>query len=134
MGRKILAVIVGWIVAAVVIMIGQMLMATKWSPTTTNIQNDPAAMRAYVEGLPSEAFIVLIVVYAIASFAGGFIVTKMGRRFSQGMNLALIIATLLFIGGILNFFVFVPYHPLWVSLISLAVYFPFTLLGYKAAS
>jgi hypothetical protein len=133
MGRKILAVIVGWIVAATVIMIGQMLMATMWSPTSTNIQNDPAAMRAYIEGLPTQAFIVLIVVYVIASFAGGFIVTKMGRRFSSGMTLALIIGTLLFAGGLLNFFVMVPYQPLWVALLSLAVFYPFTLLGYKVA-
>jgi hypothetical protein len=133
MGRKILAVVVGWIVAAVVIMIGQMLMATMWSPASTNIQNDPAALKAYVEGLPTQAFVVLIIVYAVASFAGGFIVTKMGRRFSQGMTLALIIATLLFVGGLLNFFVMVPYHPLWVSLLSLAVYYPFTILGHTFA-
>ena len=133
MGRKILAVIVGWIVAAAVIMIGQMLMATMWSPTTTNIQNDPAAMRAYIEALPTEAFVVLIIVYAVASFAGGFIVTKMGRRFSSGMTLPLIIGTLLFVGGLLNFFVMVPYGPLWVALVSLAVFYPFTLLGYKLA-
>lgn len=133
MGRKILAVIVGWIVAAAVIMIGQMLMATMWSPTITDIRNDPAAMQAYVQGLPTEAFIVLVIVYAVASFAGGFIVTKMGRRFSQGMTLALIIGTLLFIGGLLNFFVMVPFHPLWVTLLSLAVFYPFTLLGHKVA-
>lgn len=134
MGRKILAVIVGWIVAAVVIMIGQMLMATMWSPAGTAIRNSPDEMRAYVEGLPPQAFIVLIVVYALASFAGGFIVTKMGRRFSPGMTLALIIGSLLFLGGLLNFFVMVPYQPLWVAVASLAVFYPFTLLGYKVAA
>lgn len=133
MGRKILAVIVGWIVAAAVIMIGQMLLAIMWSPVTTDIRNDPEAMRAYIEGLPSEAFVVLILIYAVASFAGGFIVTKIGRQVSEGMTLALIIGTLLFVGGLLNFFVMVPYHPIWVSLISLAVYYPLSLLGYRFA-
>ncbi len=133
MGRKILAVIVGWIVAAAIMMIGQMLMATMWSPPPTAVRGDPEILRAYMQELPTEAFIALIVIYAVASFGGGFIVTKMGRRLSSGNSLPLILATLLFIGGILNFFVMIPYHPLWVSILGLAVFYPFTMLGYRFA-
>lgn len=133
MGRKILAVIVGWIVAAAVMMIGQMLMATMWSPPPTAVGGDDTLLRNYMKELPTEAFIALLLIYALAAFGGGFIVTKMGRRFSSGMTLPLIVATLLFIGGILNFFVMVPYHPLWVSLLGLAIFYPFTLLGHKIA-
>jgi hypothetical protein len=133
MGRKILAVIVGWIVAMTIITIGQMLMATMWSPPPTAVRSDPEILRAYMQELPTEAFIALLVIYAIASFGGGFIVTKMGRRVSSGTSLPFIIATLLFLGGILNFFYMVPYHPLWVSILGLAIFYPFTLLGYKFA-
>ncbi len=133
MGRKVLAVIVGWIVAAAVMMIGQMLMATMWSPPPTAIRSDDEILRAYMMELPTQAFVALLFIYALAAFAGGFIVTKMGRRFSSGMTLPLVLATLLFIGGILNFFVMVPYHPLWVSIIGLAIFYPFTVLGYRVA-
>ena len=131
MGRKILALVVGWVVAAAIMTIGQMLMATMWSPPPTAIRGDDELLRVYMAELPTRAFVALLIIYAVASFGGGFIVTKMGRRFSNGMTLALVLATLLFIGGILNFFVMVPYHPLWVSLIGLAIFYPFTILGYK---
>lgn len=133
MGRKILAVIVAWIVAGAIILLGQMFMGSVWVAPTPTIREDPAAMRAYVEGLPTEAFIVLAVIYAIASFAGGFVVTKMGRRWSPGMTLPLIIGILLTGGGILNFFFVVPYHPVWVTALCLAIYIPLTLLGHKVA-
>lgn len=133
MGRKILAVIVGWIVAATIMLIGQMLMATMWSPPPTAVRSDNDILRAYMAELPTQAFVALLVIYALASFGGGFIVTKMGRRFSSGMTLPIVVATLLFIGGIINFFVTIPYHPLWVSIVGLAIFFPFTLLGYKFA-
>jgi len=133
MGRKVLAVIVGWIVAAAVMMIGQMLMATMWSPPPYAVRGDAEVLKNYVAELPTEAFVALIVIYAVASFAGGFIATKMGRRVSEGMTLTLVVATLLFIGGIFNFFVALPYHPWWVTLASLAVYYPAALLGYRLA-
>ena len=133
MGRKILALVVGWIVAAAIMMIGQMLMATMWSPPPTAIRGDDELLKAYMMELPTQAFVSLLLIYALAAFGGGFIVTKMGRRFSTGMTLAIILATLLFIGGLLNFFVMVPYHPLWVSILGLAIFYPFTVLGYKVA-
>lgn len=133
MGRKILAVIVAWIVAGGIILIGQMFMASIWPAPSPTVREDPAAMRAYIEGLPTQAFITLAAVYAVASFAGGFIATKMGRRFSGGPTLALIIGVLLTLGGLLNFFVVVPYHPVWVTIVCLLIYIPFALVGYAAA-
>lgn len=133
MGRKILAVIVAWITAGAIILIGQMFMGSVWAPPTPTIREDPAAMRAYVEGLPTAAFVVLAIIYAIASFAGGFVVTKMGRRWSPGLTLPLIIGILLTIGGILYFFWAVPYHPIWVTILCLLIYIPVTLLGHKVA-
>lgn len=133
MGRKILAVVVAWIAAGAIILIGQMFMGSIWAPPTQTIREDPATMRAYVEGLPTQAFVVLAIIYAVASFAGGFIVTKMGRRVSPGITLPLIIGILLLIGGFLNFFVVVPYHPTWVTVLCLLIYVPITLLGHKFA-
>ncbi|HVF46054.1 MAG TPA: hypothetical protein VNA17_00660 [Pyrinomonadaceae bacterium] len=133
MGRKILAVIVGWITAGAIILIGQMFMGSIWAPPTPTVRDEAATMQAYFQALPTAAFITLAVIYVIASFAGGFVATKMGRRFSSGPTLALIIGVLLTLGGILNFFVVLPYHPVWVAILCLLIYIPFALLGYLAA-
>ena len=133
MGRKILAVIVAWIVAAAIMLVGQMGMASFWPAPSPTVRENAAAMQAYIENLPTEAFVTLAIIYAVASFAGGFIATKMGRRFSSGPTLALIVGVLLTLGGFYNFFVALPYHPGWVTLVCLLIYIPFALLGYKLA-
>jgi len=129
----ILAVVVAWIAATGIIMVCQMFMGSVWAPPTQTVRSDPESMRAYIQALPTQAFVVLALIYAVASFAGGFIVTKMGRRWSPGITLSLIIGFLLLIGGVLNFFVVLPYHPTWVTALCLAIYLPFTLLGHKVA-
>lgn len=133
MGRMVLAVVVALVVAGGIMLIGQMFMGSVWTPPTPAMREDPIAMRAYFQRQPTEAFVVLAIIYAIASFAGGFVVTKMGRRWSPGMTLPIIIGSLLLFGGILNFFVVLPYHPVWVTAVCLIIYLPFTLLGHKFA-
>ena len=133
MGRKILAVFVGWVVAAAVMLLGQMLMATLWSPPPTAVWGDEAMLREYIDALPTAAFIALAAIYAVAAFAGGFIVTKMARRVSPGPTLPIVLATILFVGGLFNFFVALPYHPVWVTLLCLALYYPLALLGHRFA-
>jgi MFS family permease len=134
MGRKVLAVLVAWIVAMGVMMIGQMVL-TMFVPTaiTPGKNVDSETLRHYIEAMPAQAFVALAAVYALASFAAGFVVTKIGRRFSRGMTLALVIGIILEIGGFLNFFVFFPVHPLWATVLCLLVYIPFALLGYRFA-
>ncbi len=133
MGRKILAVIVAWITAGAIILIGQMFMGSVWAPPTPTIREDPAAMRAYVQSLPTAAFVTLTIIYFIASFAGGFVVTKMGRRWSPGITLPLVIGILLILSGILNFVFALPYPPVLVMVLCLAICIPVTLLGHKVA-
>jgi hypothetical protein len=133
MGRKILAVITGLITAVAVIMIGEMMMSM-WgfiAPGKNPVATSDEAQ--HFATIPTSGYVFLALIYAVASFAGGFVVWKMSRRWSSGPTLALVVAGVLFLSGILNFFVLVPYHPLWVSLLCLAIYFPFTLLGYKIA-
>ena len=130
MGRKILAVVVALIAAIATISIGQMLMGLVWKPPA-DFMTDQAVQKAFVAGLPTEAFISLAVVYALGSFAGGFIVTKIARQVSSGITLPLIIGVLLTIAGALNF-VSIP-HPTWVAILCLLVYIPSALLGHRLA-
>ncbi len=133
MGRKILAVIVAMIVAFAVIMIVQMLNALIVPPPTAGVMSDPELTREFIASLPTIAFIVIIVGYALGSFAGGFIVTKMSRRESPGIILPILVALVLEIGAILNFFVLLPGQPMWFVVIGLLVFIPFSLLGHRFA-
>lgn len=133
MGRKILAVVTAWIAAGVIILIGQMFMASFWPAPTPAVRESAELMQAYIETLPTAAFITLAAIYAVASFTGGFVATKMGRRWSEGPTLALIVGALLEIGAFINFFVVLPYHPMWVTVLCLLIYVPFALIGYKVA-
>ncbi|MFN0279041.1 MAG: hypothetical protein ACKVRN_10625 [Pyrinomonadaceae bacterium] len=133
MGRKILAVVVAMIAAGGVIMIVQMLNSIVVPPPTSDITGDPAKFREFMANLPTMAFVIVLISYILGSFTGGFIATKMGRRWSSGPTLALIVGVILTIGGILNFFVALPGQPMWFVAASMVSYIPFSLLGYRFA-
>lgn len=134
MGRKILALVVALIVAFAVIMIVQMLNALVVLPPSPEVMRDPARLTDYMANLPTTAYVVVLVGYFLGAFSGGYIVTKMSRRESPGMALALIVGLILTIGGILNFFVLLPGQPTWFTVAAMLIYIPVALLGHKSAT
>jgi hypothetical protein len=133
MGRKVLAVVVAMVGAVGVILIVQMLNSFLTMPPSSEIMNDPARLRAYLEGLPLTAYIIVLIAYFLGSLTGGYLVRNMSRRESPGPGLAVLIGVLLTVGGLLNFFVMFPGQPLWFTGLSLLVFIPVSLLGYKVA-
>ena len=133
MGRKILAIIVALIVAFAVMMIVEMLNALVVSRPSSDIMNDPAKLRDFMTGLPTITYAVVLFGYALGSFAGGFIVTKMSRRESPGVTLPIIIGAILEIVAILNFFVLLPGQPMWFVASGLVIFVPLSLLGHRFA-
>ncbi len=133
MGRKVLAVVVAMVGAVGVILIVQMLNSFLTMPPSSEIMNDPARLRAYLEGLPLTAYIIVLIAYFLGSLTGGFLVRNMSRRESPGPGLAILVGVLLTVGGLLNFFVMFPGQPLWFTALSLLVFIPVSLLGYKFA-
>ena len=90
-------------------------------------------LQQVINGLSLGAVYALIAVgYALAAFAGGFISTKMGRRWSSGMSLALVVGLFLTVGSLLMSLVW-P-QPMWFVLISLVIFIPISLFGYRLAS
>ena len=134
MGRKILAVIVALIAATAIIMASQMI-ATAAAPTyPKNFEYMSAdERRAYISSLPTMVFAIVLVGYIVAAFVGGFVAQKMGRRWSSGPTLSLIVGIFLLLGGIANFFFMVPGQPIWFAAASLISYIPMALLGYRFA-
>ena len=111
MGRKILAVVVGFIVATAIFMIFEMGNSMVMAPPSAEVMADRAKLAEYMANGPAKAYIIVLIGYIVGSFAGGFVVTKMGRRWSPGATLALIVGILLTICGLLNFFVMLPGQP-----------------------
>lgn len=132
MGRKILAVIVAMIVAVGIISLVQMGNSMVVMPPSQDVMNDPAKLRDYMTNLPLTAYIVVIIGYVIASFAGGFIVTKMARQVSSGLTMPLIVGGLLTVAMILNL-VMLPGQPLWFAVLCLLCFIPLSLLGHRFA-
>jgi len=133
MGRKILAVIVALIAAMAIMMIIQMVNTLVVQQPGADIYADPEKLRLFVSGLPNTAFVLVLVSYVLASFAGGFIVTKMARQVSSGPGLSILIGAILSLGGVLNFFVMLPGQPVWFIILSLVCYVPLALLGHRMA-
>jgi hypothetical protein len=91
--------------------------------------NNPEAIKQLIAHMPAGAFGMLLAGYAIASFAGGVTATLVSGRAYR--NPALVTGVVVMIGGILN--MMEAPHPTWFTIINLAEYVPFALLGYYVA-
>ena len=129
MVRKILAVIAGLITFYVVVSGVQMLNGIIFGAPPPETMTDPAAMSAYVAGLPTAAFIVLLLGYVLGSFVAGFVMRKISHW--DSLVLPLIVGVLGTVGWIANL-AMVP-HPIWVAVVGFFCYIPFAILGHRAA-
>ncbi len=132
MGRKILAVVVAMITALAIMMIVEMCNSLVIMPPSDAVMKDPAALRAYMANGPVLAYVIVLIGYTVASFAGGFVVTKMSRRESPGLILPIIVGSLLEVASILNF-VMLPGQPIWFLIAGLLIFLPLSLLGHRFA-
>ena len=132
MGRKILALVVAMIVAFAVIVIVGMIDAVQLARPSAEVMKDPAKVAEYMANGPASAYIGILIGYIIASFVGGFIVTKMSRQVSKGTALPIIVGVLLMIVGILNFMM-LPGQPVWFMAAALLTFIPLSLVGHRFA-
>lgn len=132
MGRKILAVIVAWIAATATMMIIEMGNSTMFASPSEAVMKDPAALRAYMASGPVAAYVVVLVGYCIASFVGGFIVTKIARRETTGVTLPIIVGVLLELAMVANILL-LPGQPVWFMILGLLTFVPMSLLGHRFA-
>lgn len=133
MGRKILALVVALITAIGVILITEMI-STMAAPNYPGNARHMTAdeMKAYIATLPPMAFAIMLIGHILAAFAGGFVATKMGRRWSQGSTLAIIVGVLLTLAAIANFLM-LPGQPGWFVVALLVCNIPSALIGYRLA-
>ncbi len=132
MGRKILAVIVAFIVATAIMMIVEMLNSMQYAPPAAEVMKDPAKLAEYMANGPARVYIVVLIGYVLASFAGGFIVTKMSRQVSTGMTMPIILGALLELAMVANILM-LPGQPMWFVVAGLLIFIPLSLLGHRFA-
>ena len=133
MGRRILAVIVAFIVANAIFLIVTMI-ATIFAPfAPKNLEYMTLQERAsYFGSMPMGAYLTEIFGYILGSIAAGWIVSRISKdRYS--IVLPLIVDFLLTLGALIAMFSTVPGQPLWVVVIILVVLIPVTVIGQRFA-
>ena len=132
MGRKILAVVVAMVVAIAIMMVVEMANSMVIMPPSDDVMKDAAKLREFMANGPVKAYVIVLVGYVLASFAGGFIVTKMSRRESPGLTLPIIIGVLLELGMVANMLM-LPGQPIWFVVAGFLTFIPLSLLGHRFA-
>lgn len=94
------------------------------SPPGTNMR-DMKAIKTFVATLPMPAFILVLVGWLVATFAGAFLAARIGRSMIPGY----ILGVVLLAGGIANAII-IP-QPVWFSAASFVIYIGMTIVGSK---
>ena len=133
MVRKIGGTIVGMIAAFITISLSQLAMSFVITPPTFEMMQDPERMRAFVMSMPASAYLILAAGYALGSFVGGFVASKISGGSAAGFVPAMVVGVLLTVMGVINFFVTMPGSPVWAIALCLLTYIPFAFIGNKVA-
>ncbi|MCS6625009.1 hypothetical protein N0B44_19010 [Roseibacterium beibuensis] len=111
--RAILSIVAGVVAAFVIVMLGDMLshaVAASSAGAPPSDMTDRAAIEAYMAGLPTTVFAVMLAGWTIAAFAAAFVAARFGRKgawpgwVAAGVFLCATGANLLMIP-----------HPVWMS-------------------
>lgn len=113
MPRLVLSIIGGVVVAFVIVFLGDMLsqsLAASAGPAPTDM-TDRAAMEAYVSGLPTAVFVVMLATWTVAAFAAAAFAARFAQR---GVWPGWIAAALFLCATAANLFL-IP-HPMWMAI------------------
>jgi hypothetical protein len=129
MGRRILAVVVALIVANAIFLIGLMI-ATMFAPfAPKNFEYMSGQEKAaYFGSMPIGAYLTELAAYIIGSIAAGWVVANVSKG-GRSMTLPLVVGVVLTLGAIVTLFITIPGQPMWVIIVSLLIFIPFTLIG-----
>lgn len=130
MGRTVLAVILGLVVAGLIVAGIETVGHTLNPPPPGTDLTQPGAMETLIASLPVTALIIVVLAWALGSIGGGFTAAKISRQHKRGAALAVGIAMVLLVAS--NFFV-IP-HPLWMMVVGVLVPIPLALVGRKLAA
>jgi hypothetical protein len=128
-GRSILAVLAGSIVAGVLIAAVEAVSSSVYPLPPGVDHHDYESLRQYVEQLPLGAFLLVLVAWAIGTFAGAWVAARLATRarFAHG----LVVGALFLLAGVLNMLM-IP-HPAWMWAGAVLVFVVCSYLGARLA-
>jgi hypothetical protein len=129
MGRTILGILAGLVVAWVAMTACEFASLFLHRPPAGLDLRDPQALAAHIAAAPLSAMLVVIAGWALAAFAGGWVAARIARH---RMAAALIIGVLVLAGVIANN-AMIP-HPLWMTVAGIVLPLPLAWLAARAAS
>lgn len=129
MGRTILGILAGLVVAWLAMTACEFASLFLHRPPAGLDLRDPQALAAHIAAAPLSAMLVVVVGWALAAFAGAWVAARIARH---RLVAALVIGVLVLAGVIANN-AMIP-HPLWMTLAGIALPLPLAWLAARAAS
>lgn len=126
--RSIAAILAGFVVASIVMMIVETINGNILYPELGKIaagMTDREQIRALIASAPIGALLVVIVGWILGSFAGGLIAALIAAR--STLTHAIVLGVLLTCAGVANNLMIPP--PMWFWIVSLFVFVPPAYLG-----
>ncbi len=110
--RKIIAIVVGLVVAIFLVWVIQRLGHSLYPPPQGLDFADPEQLKNYIQSLPVGAFLIVIAAYAVGAYTGGLTACLIAR--DKPLMLAAIIGAFVLAGTLLNVMT-IP-HPAWFTI------------------
>jgi CBS-domain-containing membrane protein len=113
-------------VAAILSIVAVQFLSNALYPMPENLNfEDPTVIAEITKNMPLAQFWLILFGYALGSFVGGLVATRMHPE--GGKSTTIVVAIILLLLGIMNMLT-IP-HPTWFWFVSCSIYIPFALLG-----
>jgi hypothetical protein len=129
MGRTILGILAGLVVAWLAMTVCEFASLFLHRPPAGLDLRDPQALAAHIAAAPLSAMLVVVVGWALAAFVGAWVAARIARH----RRAAALVIGLLVLAGVIANIAMIP-HPLWMTVAGLALPLPLAWLAARIAS
>lgn len=130
MARNVISIITGLVVGLIVVAGIQMINYGLFPLPPGLDPGDREGMLEHIKGLPTLAYIILLVSHLAGSFMASITACKIATN--QFLKIALGLGIFFMIMGIINM-IRIP-HPMWFMILDSCIYVPAAYLGYKISA
>jgi uncharacterized membrane protein len=130
MGRTVLAVVAGLVVALLAMMAVEFLALQLWPPPPGFVLENEADLASLVEMATPAKKVAVVFGWALASFLGGWVAARLSHRHRKVAAVA--VAGLVVIGVVFNA-ANIP-HPMWMNVLGVLLPVPLALLAARLAN
>ena len=129
MGRTVLGVVAGLATMFVVIMLVELLGAQLFPPPEGIDMRDPEGLASAMAQMPLGALALVVVAWVLGAFARGWVAPKVSAAHPRAAAVTVALAV---VAGVVMMVLSFP-HPLWMTVLGLALPVPVALAGARLA-